>query len=79
MPSKPRRITGIVLTILLGLFLIGASGIPKFVDWPGKSEMNQKLGIPDSLLAPIGVVEIAATLLLFGAQVISEYERLGRD
>jgi hypothetical protein len=24
-------------------------------------------------------LEIAATLLLFGAQVISEYERLGRD
>jgi membrane protein len=24
-------------------------------------------------------LEIAATLLLFGAQVISEYERIGRD
>lgn len=63
MTIKAQRITGWVLTALVGLFLIGASGIPKFMDWPGKNEMMDKIGIPLALLPTIGVLEIAVTLL----------------
>lgn len=51
MPTKTQRIIGRVLTGLVGLFLIGASGIPKFIDWPGKQEMFDHLGITANLSA----------------------------
>lgn len=63
MPSKAQRITGWVLTGLLGLFLIGASGIPKFIDWPGKKEMFDHLGITADLSPTLGVIEIAVAIL----------------
>jgi hypothetical protein len=63
MSSKAQRITGWILTILVGLFMLGASGIPKFFDFPGKEEMMAKLGISLSLLPKIGVVEIAVAVL----------------
>jgi hypothetical protein len=63
MPSKARRITGWVLTGLVGLFLIGASGIPKFIDWPGKKDMFDHLGITAELSPVLGVIEIVVTLL----------------
>ena len=62
-PTKTQRITGWVLTGLLSLFLIGASGIPKFIDWPGKQEMFDKLGITANLSITLGVIEIAFTIL----------------
>jgi hypothetical protein len=37
MSPKAKRITGWVLTALVGLFMIGASGVPKFFDFPGKN------------------------------------------
>lgn len=63
MSPRAQRITGRVLTGLVGLFLIGASGIPKFVDWPDKETMFGKMGIPMSLSPTLGVIEIAVTLL----------------
>jgi hypothetical protein len=63
MTTKARRITGRVLTGLVGLFLIVASGIPKFFEFPGRNEMMDKLGIPLALLPTIGVVEIAVTVI----------------
>jgi hypothetical protein len=63
MSSKAQRITGWVLTGLVGLFMIGASGVPKFFDFPGKNEMMDKMGIPLSLLPAIAVVEIAVTVI----------------
>lgn len=63
MPSKGQRITGWILTGLVGLFLIGASGIPKFFDFPGKNEMMAKLGIPLSLLPTIAVLEISVAVI----------------
>ena len=63
MPSKTRRITGWVLTGLVGLFMIGVSGVPKFFDFPGKNEMMDKMGIPLSLLPAIAVLEIAVTVI----------------
>lgn len=80
MPSKVQLITGRVLTALVGLFLIGASGIPKFIDWPGKKEMMDKIGIPLTLLPTIGVIEIAITIIyliprtaFLGAILITAY------
>ena len=63
MPSKTQRITGWILTGLVGLFMIGASGVPKFLDFPGKNEMMAKLGIPLPLLPTIAILEIAVTVI----------------
>jgi uncharacterized membrane protein YphA (DoxX/SURF4 family) len=63
MPSRKLVITGWVLSVLVTLFLIGASGVPKFINWDGKEEMMGKLGLPLSLLPYIGVVEIACAVL----------------
>ena len=63
MPTKTQLITGRVLTGLVGLFLIGASGIPKFIDFPGKQEMFDKLGITANLSITLGVIEIAVAIL----------------
>ena len=63
MSSKARLITGWVLTGLVGLFMIGVSGVPKFFDFPGKIEMMDKMGIPLSLLPAIAILEIAVTVI----------------
>ena len=80
MASKFQVITGRVLTALVGLLLIVGSGIPKFLDWPGKDEMMSKMGIPPALLPAIGVIEIAITVLyliprtaFLGAILITAY------
>lgn len=61
--TRIQRISGWVLTGLVGIFLIGASGVPKFLDWEGKTELMAKLGLPLSLLPAIGTVEILVTIL----------------
>lgn len=63
MPTKAQQITGWVLTGLVGLFLMVASGVPKFIDFPGKKEMFDKLGITAELAPVLGVIEITVTLL----------------
>ena len=63
MSPKAQRITGWVLTILVGLFLIGASGLPKFIPWEGKEAMMDHLRLPMSLVPTIGFLEIAVALL----------------
>jgi hypothetical protein len=62
-PSRTKNIVGWILSGLVGLFLIGASGIPKFLDFPGKGEMMEHLGIPLALLPTIAVIEIAVTVI----------------
>lgn len=78
--TKTQRIIGRVLTGLVGLFMIGASGLPKFFDWPGKNEMMAKLELPLSLIPTIGVIEIAVTVIyliprtaFLGAILITAY------
>jgi hypothetical protein len=61
--SKTKTIVGWVLSALAGLFLIGASGVPKFFDFPGKEEMMAHLGLPLDLLPTIGTIEIAVAVL----------------
>ena len=63
MSLKAQRITGWILTALVGIFMLGLSGIPKFIDWPGKDEMMSKMGLPLTLLPTIGVIEIAVAIL----------------
>ena len=63
MPSKSQSISGWILTGLVGLFMVGGSGVPKFFDFPGKNEMMDKLGIPLALLPTIAVIEIAVTII----------------
>ncbi len=63
MSSKQQRILGWILTGLVGLFMIVASGIPKFIDFPQKEEMMAKMGIPLELLPKIGILEIAIALI----------------
>jgi hypothetical protein len=63
MPSKAQRIIGWTLTVLVGLFLIGVSGVPKFLDFPGKGEMMAKLQIPLNLLTTLGVIEVSVAVL----------------
>jgi hypothetical protein len=63
MSAKAQSITGWALTVLVGLFLIGASEVPKFLDFPGKAEMVTKLQIPTNLLPTLGVIEIAVAVL----------------
>ena len=63
MPTKTKRIIGWTLTVLVGLFLIGASGVPKFLDFPGKADMMAKLQIPLNLLTTLGVIEVSVAVL----------------
>jgi hypothetical protein len=63
MSPKAQRITGWILTGLVGLFMIGASGVPKIFDFPGKNEMMDKMGMPLSLLPAIAVLEIAVAVI----------------
>jgi hypothetical protein len=61
--TKVQRITGWVLTCLVGLFLIGVSAIGKFTDFPDKEVMFKKIGVPMELSSTLGVIEVAVTLL----------------
>jgi hypothetical protein len=63
MPTKTQRIIGWTLTGLVGLFLIGASGVPKFFDFPGKADMMAKLQIPLDLLTTLGILEVSLAVL----------------
>ena len=51
------------MTALLEIMLIGLSGISKFMEFPGKKEMLDRMGISADLLSRIGVVEIAVAIL----------------
>jgi len=61
--SKPKRITGWVLSVLLFLFLCAGSARGKFTEWEGKAEMFEKLGFTTELMWNIGIVEVVISLL----------------
>ena len=63
MAANKMKIAGWALSALIALFLIGASGVPKFIDWEGKEEMMGKLGWDTGLILKIGVVEVALAIL----------------
>ena len=60
--SKGQKIAGWILSGLVTAFLLfSASG--KFMDWPGKEEMFQKMGYSIATMNGIGVVEVLCTVL----------------
>ncbi|MCA9130536.1 MAG: DoxX family protein [Planctomycetales bacterium] len=63
MSRKTQILTGWILTGLVGTFLLVGSAIPKFIDFPNKSETMSKLEIPLAILPTVGVIEIAVTVL----------------
>ena len=61
--SKKLRITGWVLSVMIGLFLGVASAMGKFTQWEGKAEMFDKLGWGEDVMFKIGIVEVAIAIL----------------
>ncbi len=61
--SNKRRMIGWGLSVLVALFLIGASAVPKFVQWEGKAEMFAKLGWTEEAMFTIGIIEAAIAIL----------------
>ncbi|MEZ6040351.1 MAG: DoxX family protein [Planctomycetaceae bacterium] len=61
--SGKRRIIGWGLSVLLVLFLIGASAVGKFTQWEGKAEMFAKMGWTEEVMFNIGVVEVAIAVM----------------
>jgi DoxX-like protein len=64
MKSSKKKIAGWALSGLIALFLIGASGVPKFMEWEGKEEMMGKLGWDTGLILKIGIIEVALAILI---------------
>lgn len=57
------KIGGWILSVLLSLFLIGASATGKFTEWEGKTEMFAKMGWSEDVMFTIGVVEVVIAVL----------------
>lgn len=61
--SKKLEIAGWVLSVLISLFLIGASAMGKFTQWEGKAEMFAKMGWTEEVMFKIGIVEVTIAVL----------------
>jgi hypothetical protein len=61
--SKRRRIVGWILSVLIALFLIGASAMGKFTQWEGKAEMFAGMGWTEDVMVKVGVVEVIIAIL----------------
>ena len=51
------------MSVLISLFLIGASATGKFTQWEGKSEMFAKMGWTEDVMVKIGILEVAIAVL----------------
>lgn len=63
MSPKVQRIIGWVLSVLISAFLMFGSASGKFMDFPGKAEMFEKIGWSEETIKVIGVVEIVIAVL----------------
>ncbi|MEZ6134259.1 MAG: DoxX family protein [Pirellulaceae bacterium] len=61
--SKISRSAGWLLSVLISLFLIGASAMGKFTQWEGKAEMFAKMGWTEDVMVKIGIVEVVIAIL----------------
>lgn len=61
--SKKPKIAGWILSVLIALFLIGASAMGKFTQWEGKAEMFAKMGWTEDVMFKIGIVEVTIAIL----------------
>jgi hypothetical protein len=57
------KVTGWVLSVLVVVFLVGVSAPGKFIDFPGKTEMFEKMGLSTELAQKIGILEITLAAL----------------
>ena len=63
MKRRVTRIVGWGLSVLISLFLIGVSGLPKFIDFEGKEKLFAELGWTVDTMKIVGVVEVALAVL----------------
>jgi DoxX-like family len=63
MTKSKSKLTGWILSILLALFLIGASASGKFTEWEGKAQMFEKMGFTTDLMFKIGILEVIIAIL----------------
>lgn len=61
--SRQPKIAGWILSVLIALFLIGASAMGKFTQWEGKAEMFAKMGWMEEVMFKIGIVEVTIAIL----------------
>ncbi len=61
--SKKLRMIGWGLSVLIALFLIGASAMGKVTQWEGKAEMFANMGWTEEVMFKIGIVEAAISIL----------------
>ena len=61
--SRKPKIAGWILSVLIALFLIGASAMGKFTQWEGKAEMFAKMGWTEEVMFKIGIVEVTIAIL----------------
>ncbi|MEZ6095415.1 MAG: DoxX family protein [Pirellulaceae bacterium] len=57
------KIGGWILSVLLVLFLAGASAMGKFTQWEGKAEMFDKMGWTEKAMFNVGIVEVVIAVL----------------
>jgi hypothetical protein len=57
------KIAGWVLSALIGLFLVGASALPKFVGMEAALSTMEVVGWPEKYLMLIGVIEVVCVIL----------------
>lgn len=57
------KIAGWVLSALIGLFLVGASALPKFVGMEAALSTMEVVGWPVKYLMLIGVIEVVCVIL----------------
>ena len=61
--TNKARISGWLLSVLIVLFLIGASASGKFTQWEGKAEMFAKMGWSEEQMFKVGIVEVVISVL----------------
>jgi hypothetical protein len=54
---------GFGLSLLIGILMMGPSAAPKFIDWEGKAQIFEKMGLTIELAKQIGIIEIIAALI----------------
>lgn len=63
MPTTNAARAGWILSLLFGLFMLGASVLPKLAGMPVAQETMAGLGWPEAPVLLIGLLELVATLL----------------
>lgn len=63
MTTSKSKLAGWFLSVLLFLFLTGASAMGKFTEWEGKDQMFERMGFSTELMFKIGLLEVVVAVL----------------